>query len=256
MLADHAWVDEEGEMDYSFVPFSDDQQTLSVTASVVGSSVGLSDGHATQSDVEDPVIKALRQRQREEIERKREEELAEQRRLASIAKMQPVELAEAKPAVAEVAVDHRSKQQARLDEYKRIEEERKERKRLYEERNQLFTPVVEAPASMSWRETAKPVTCVALPRPEPSAVRIAQRPVTSTASPASHVASQPTDQTIATVTTVRERTLSVRLEVSKAPVKLKFAPSAVGELRAAIVLPEPRHKLDLTRYIGTSALKQ
>lgn len=263
MLADHAWVDEDGEMDYSFVPFSDDQQTLSVTASVVGSSVGLSDGHATQSDVEDPVIKALRQRQREEIERKREEELAEQRR-AGIAKKHPVEVAEVKPHVPEVFEDTRTKQQARLDEYKRIEEERKERRRLYEERNQSFSPVVvEAATSMSWRGTAKPVTSVLSPKPEAPAIKIAQRPVptpaipastASTLAPTSHVAAHPIGQTVNT--TVRERTLTVRLEIRKAPLKLKFFPSTVGELKAAIVLPEPRHKLDLTRYIGTSALKQ
>lgn len=298
MLADHAWVDEEGEMDYSFVPFSDDQQTLSVSASGVGSSVGLSDGHGgtVQSDAEDPVIKALRKRQQEEIERKREEEIAEKRRLESIERLKqeskpvdvkpvdarpidvvkplglsPLKPVEIKPGTSVAAEELRIKQQARLEEYKRIEEEKKERRRIYEERNQSPVKPAVAPAAMSWRETAQPVFAAAPPVVPPhqevtmSGVKIAQRPtgdfsgldslVTSVNIAAQQIRGPAAQVPVPTVFAVREKTLFVRLDADMTPVKLKFAPSSVAELRTAIRLPDAHYKLDLTRHISTSALQ-
>jgi hypothetical protein len=275
MLADHAWVDEEGEMDYSFVPFSDDQQTLSITASVVGSSVGLSDGHTgtVPSDVEDPVIKALRQRQQEEVERRHHQDGAEKRRRESPEKTKQREkLAEVKEVrsfpstktVTPAAEDFRSKQQARLEEYKRIEEEKKERRRLYEEKNQNsvspMKPVPAAAVATSWRQAAQPVSVPPAPtfNLESAPVRIALRPVgdlpglvgLDEGSNAAALRIASPDKAAS-----KERTLSVRLEAKAAPVKLRFVPFSAAELKAAIALPAPHYRLDLARSISMSALQ-
>ncbi len=62
-VADHAWVDDEGEMDYSYVPFEEDQLFYASTP--------LESPFETVEDEEDPVVKALRQRQLDEDEEKR-----------------------------------------------------------------------------------------------------------------------------------------------------------------------------------------
>lgn len=64
LLADHAWADDEDEMDYSFVPFSD-----SITEVVAAAAVVVED---------DPVVLALRQRMaQEEMARNQDKQQAE-----------------------------------------------------------------------------------------------------------------------------------------------------------------------------------
>lgn len=60
-LADHAWVDDEGEMDFSFVPFGDEGAPASGTASNASHA-----GGAAADAGDDPVVAALRQRELEE----------------------------------------------------------------------------------------------------------------------------------------------------------------------------------------------
>lgn len=74
MVADHAWVDQDDEMDYDFVPFSDETTTSLAqinTSSVLASSSMTGSPLALPPEIEeDPVLKALRQRQQLEAESK------------------------------------------------------------------------------------------------------------------------------------------------------------------------------------------
>lgn len=103
VLGDHAWVDDEGEMDYSFVPFSDDLDFASPLNSGATTGVGTMDSP-------DPVITALQQRQQEEQQlkelekeqRDRLEVVAEARRAAERRIEELTRMQKTKPALIPV----------------------------------------------------------------------------------------------------------------------------------------------------------
>lgn len=222
MVADHAWVDQDDEMDYDYVPFSDETTTsliptasgsLLAALSVAGSPLPVPPGTE-----EDPVIKALRQRQQ-------------------------LEKQEARPPPQRAP--HRAPHSST---------ERKE--------EALTAPApAPAPAapSMSWRTTARPVVAET---PKPPAITIAQRPAPEEGKPRGpsaldmlissiknaakcHVVDpeassrmllfgEEKEETMAPAAVepaapvakmeppVRQKTLVVRLEVGKAPVQTRF----------------------------------
>lgn len=127
VLGDHAWVDDEGEMDYSFVPFSDDSPApQTITPSVMSSGA-----FEPPVAAEDPVLVALKQQQQQY-----EEELLIERRA-----MEPSES---------------YMKNLELVEMKRLEAEMKIQESLKNRPNPTPT-ITSQPPVINWRATSAPV---------------------------------------------------------------------------------------------------